>query len=295
MSEPATTSWSEVSTFRTCPHKHWLQYVEGWRPPKLNKPLAIGILWHEILEHHYRGIQATGDPADPGKEALTAIIELLNEHGAKNPDHPQHEVGATCLWQYHGYRRWAAPRDYPWTIHEVEVEFEVPLPEVTTHLVGRIDLIVEYLGHLYIVDHKSSRNLPNQKELELDDQTPLYVWAVRQYGYPVRGAILSYSRTQQLKRPMNEDERFRRESIWRSDYELEVVVREAAQSIQMAYAPNQAHERHPDPQMCKWRCPYLDPCLGGRKAEHLEVEILRASQFTQKPRQLRLVTEDTAP
>lgn len=289
---PDTTSWSEVATYRQCPRKHQFQYIDRWRPPKVSKPLAIGILWHEIQEHHYLGVQATGDVRDPGKEALERIIELLNQNGAKDPDHPDHAIGSVCLWMYHGYRQWAAEQDGGWKIHDVEVEFRTALPGTDIELVGRIDLIVEAYRHLWICDHKASRNLPAKKELELDDQTPLYIWAVRQLGYDVRGAFLSYSRTNRLQRPMTLEERFVREPIWRTDYELEQVVREATASIQAAYSPAQAHERHPDPQNCKWRCPYLEPCLGGRKAEHLEVNLLQSLRFTQKPRRLQVVSED---
>jgi len=284
-----TTSWTEISTFRQCPHKHKLQYFDRWKAPKLNKPLSIGILWHEILDCHYSGVRNTGDVTDPGKGALLQIVELLNANDAKNPDGKAHEIGATCLRMYNGYREWAKQVDLGWTIREVEVEFEVQLPNSEIVLVGRIDLVIEFRGHLWVIDHKAVRNLPNGKELDLDDQTPLYIWAMRQFGYPVRGAILSHTRTQQLKRPMAPEERYSRDWIYRTSEEINTVVREATASINMAYHPEQAHERHPDPQMCKWRCPYLEPCIGGRKEPHLEVELLKGLGFTRPQPKLQIV------
>jgi hypothetical protein len=190
---------------------------------------------------------------------------------------------------YHGYRDYANMRDREWQIIEVETAFQVPLLDTGIDLVGRIDLMARWKRHLWVVDHKAVGNLPKDKELDLDDQTPLYIWAMRQAGYDVRGAMLNHSRTNRLKRPMDEHERFSRDPIFRSDYELETVAREAAETVTMAYNPDVAAPRHPDTQLCKWRCPYLEPCMGGRKASHLERQLLEAKGFTLKPPRLRVV------
>lgn len=288
MNGPPSTSWTEISTFRQCPHKHALTYKERWQPPRLSRPLQIGLLWHEILDLHYRGIVEDGAPR------IEAIIALLNEYGAKVEDHPLYPIGSTCLWMYHGYRAWAQRWDGEWTIREVETEFSVPLPDAPFLLNGRIDLLIEYKRHLWVVDHKAVKDLPYGKELDLDDQTPLYIWAKRQDGYDIRGAFLSHCRTQRLKRPMTEEERFSRDMVIRTDYELETVVQEAIASTRSAYHPDQTSPRHPDTHMCKWRCDFLEACIGGRKAAHLEQEILIATGFTRRERnrQLRLVPGD---
>lgn len=284
MNDPASTSWTEISTFRQCPHKHKLQYMDRWRSDKVSRPLGLGILWHEIMDFHYRGVKDAGQPD------TESIVEILNQHGAKDPEHPNHDLGATCLWMYHGYREWAKTFDFGWTIKEVEIEFRVPLPGTNIELVGRIDLVIEFQRHLWVVDHKAVRNLPSNKELDLDDQTPLYIWAMRQAGYDVRGAILSHTRTWQLKRPMEPEERYQREMMFRTDEEIDTVVREATESIQAAYHPDQRSPRHPDPQSCRWRCPYLEPCIGGRKEDHLEVSLLKGLGFRQAQPRLQIVT-----
>lgn len=274
-----TTSWTEISCYRQCPHKHWLQYVERWKPEKYNRPLTTGVAWHEILDAHYRGIKDDGIPN------TQKIIDILNQFGAKDPQHPQHDIGDVLLWMYHGYRDWVGHKtlgaDSGWTIVEVEVDFEVPLPNSSIRLIGRIDLVVKYKGHYWVIDHKAVRNLPKGKELDLDDQTPLYIWAMRQHGYPVRGAILSHCRTWKLKRPMFPEERYSRDWMYRTDQEIDTVVREATASIESARSDQNQHQRHPDPQSCKWRCGYLEPCIGGRKEPHLEVELLKGLGFRQ--------------
>lgn len=286
MSTPLTTSWTAISTYRQCPHKYKLSYIDRWQPPSLSKPLRIGLLWHDLLDQHYNGMKQYKIPN------IEQVIELLDINGARDPDHPEHDVGATCAWMYDGYRDWSMSLFPQWEIQEVEYEFRVPLLDTGVELVGRIDLLVRVGRHLWVVDHKAVKNLPTDKELDLDDQTPLYIWGMRQAGFEVRGAILSYSRYHKLVRPMSTSERFHREMIYRTDDELETVVSEAAASIRAAHSPDQAFERHPDPQMCKWRCPFLEPCLGGRKAPHLERELLQHLKFTQKPPKLQLVPQE---
>lgn len=293
----APVSWTEIETFRQCPHKHQLHYKEGWRPPKLGFHLRRGILWHEVLDLHYHGVKNTGDVRDPGTGALNQIIELFNAYGAKDPEHPEHDIGSVCLWMYHGYRRWAPAQDAGFRIVASEIEFSIELPNGMT-LTGRVDLVIEYRGHLWLIDHKAVSTLPSGKEIDLDDQTPLYIWAMRQLGYEVRGAWLGYTRAKPLKtRTLQPGERFKRTMVYRTDYELEVVVEEAMASMEGAYSPLNRHQRHPNPDTCKWKCPFTDACIGGRRGEHLEREILLSSGFRQSGRRKTHLTvvEDTSP
>jgi hypothetical protein len=277
MEEPRT-SWTEISTYRQCPHKHQLQYVEGWKEPVLSKPLATGILWHKVLEHHYRGVQS-GDMIP----SLEAIIALLDEFGARDDQDDTHEIAGKLAWMYDGYReRWAA-EDQQWEIISIEGEFKVKLPS-GVDLVGRYDLLVRLMKrYVWVVDHKGNKNLPDGKELDLDDQMPLYIKGVREAtGLPIRGAIYNVARTDKLVRPMTMDERFKRYLMFRTDYELDRVWEEADATAQRAKDPNDARERHTDPQTCKWRCPYTEACLGGRKAAHLERQLLLAKGFIRR-------------
>lgn len=276
-------SWTEISTARECPHKHALRYKERWRWPGVAKPLAIGILWHEILEAHYRPMIG-GRP--PGIEDARDVLVAA---GAANPQADGYDIAQTCLWMYDGYRRLYG-EDRDWEILEVEREFEVPLGEaegMTFVLRGKIDLVVRMNGkHLWVVDHKANRNIPRyDKDLDLDDQMPLYIWAMRQLGWDIRGAQFNIARTQQTKKPQTPQDRFGRIWAYRSDHELEVVVQEALQTIAARYRPGATDERHPDPQNCKWRCPFVEPCIGGRKAKHLEEQLLISKGFEVKQRE----------
>lgn len=276
-------SWTELSTYRQCPHKHYLHYRERWRSDAINKPLAIGILWHEVMDAHYSGIMGEHKKAD-----LEKVLHILTKAGAKDPDHPTHEYAALVAWMYDGYRRHYGDTEPLWKIVQSESEMEFDLVvlkdgyEFTVH--GRIDLLVEINRHLWIVDHKSSKNLPKTKELDLDDQMPIYIQGLRDAGYPVRGAIFNNARTFQHKNPVPLDQRFSRDFAYRTDFELAYVMTEVSQDLTNAYNPDMFQPRHPDTQNCRWRCQFVDACIGGRKADHLEVELLKAKGFKKQER-----------
>jgi hypothetical protein len=274
-----TTSWSEISTRRQCPHKHKLHYIDGWRTDRIARPLATGILWHTIMDLHYRSMAENIRTRGRREVDLEPILDLFKESGAKDPDHPGHEIASTCVWMYDGYRKhWA--NDPEWEIIEVETEARVLIPGTDLTMVGRRDLIVRWRRNLWVVDHKSGGNLPSDKELDLDDQLPIYLWQLRQDGVKAVGAIFNAARTNKLKRAMTLEERFNRYFTYRTDAELDVIVEETADTIRSAYGPHATHERHPDPQTCSWKCQFVEACIAGRKAPHLEENMLRANGFT---------------
>lgn len=275
-----TTSWTEISAYRQCPHKHALSYVDGWREPTMSAPLVKGIAWHEVMEHHYRGIKLGAEV-----EALEAIVELLTDtYGAKDPEHPQHDIGTMLAWMYDGYREVWATDDRQWEVIDVEGEIEVELPS-GIKLIGRYDIVMRLQRRfVWVVDHKAMGDLPKKKELDLDDQTPIYIEGVRRkLGLPVRGAMLNVAKTKKLVRPMTMTERFARYPIFRSDREIAQVLADADATAQKAKTLDTARERHPDPQTCRWRCPFTEPCLAGRREPHLERELLLAKGFYKRP------------
>jgi len=70
-------------------------------------------------------------------------------------------------------------------------------------------------------------------------------------------------------------ERFARIKMVRTDVELQTMIEEirsTALDIVAAYDNLDAPEtlmtpRHPDPERCKWKCGFTEPCLLGRGTE----------------------------
>lgn len=275
MASTIVVSWSEINSYRHCPHKHALEYRERWRSPTQSPALSRGTFWHLVLETHYKLLldaRKTKTSVN-AKWMFNAIRPLLHTLGQ-----PQTEDQEIVEWMYIGYLEMFG-LDTDWRVLAVEHAPEVWLP---TEKGGRsrfklklkIDLIVKQRdGLLVIVDHKSCTDLPSKKMLELEDQFGLYTWAMRQLGHPVFMAIHNAARTKKYKptptgktKPQPLPERFLRSPLYRTDAELDEIARDAYRTMKAAYSvPIESAPRHPDSDLCRWRCGFTDSCLFGRK------------------------------
>jgi PD-(D/E)XK nuclease superfamily len=286
--EPRPVSWSEISTFRQCPHKHQLLYIERWKEPEAGPALRRGILWHELLELWY--------PNRPnramyrGSTAKLRMLEMrLEAHidtwGDPDSDSDE-EIRDINRWMLQGYvEKWGL--DPEWEVIEAEKWVEVPLGPYLFR--AKIDLLVRIRGHLWVIDHKTASNMPNQREHDLDDQFGLYVWALRQLGLPVLGCIYNVALTRRNKKtPQTLDSRFARHLSNRTDRELDLVAHEAEQTLDRAWGrvkPGElvVRERHTDPETCRWKCQAMTACMAGRRGRD-EHAFLRSAGFLQTNR-----------
>lgn len=264
-------SFSELDAYRQCRLKWWLAWQQRWRGDE-SPALSRGKLFHAVMELHYRTLQAGGDVA----EAAAAIraAELLADSVSGEVTDEQ----ALVAWIYEGYCEQYANDAADWEVLAVEQRFEEWLPTETGNrssfkLKGRIDLMVKDRtmdGSLWLVDHKTARVLPAGRDIDFDDQMGLYIYLLRRRGYPVRGAIYNVCRSHRLKREMEPQERWVRRLTVRTDRELETMVSEVLNTFREAYRWRESPPRSPDPDRCGWRCPFTEPCLGGRKGIPIE-------------------------
>ena len=177
-------------------------------------------------------------------------------------------------WMYQGHlEHWGL--DEQWEIVAVEHASETWLRTNTGtrsnfKLKAKVDLVVRWQNKLWIVDHKTCKNLPRDKELDIDDQFGLYTWALRQQDYPVFGSIHNAARTQrnkdQERHPQDLDQRYHRTMLYRTDVELDTLAVEAWRTAKAAYQwPAGEAPRSPNVDTCRWRCPFTEACLMGRK------------------------------
>ena len=282
-----TVSWSEVSTFRQCPHKWEKAYRERWTSTATSPALQKGTLFHEVMEQHYKAIRRMQlgkiKPSTLPKYIMSKVTPLLYRE-----DGSQSEVQELIEWMYTGYVELYG-YDEDWEILAVEHEAFCRLPNLlgkpsNFELKMKMDLLARYrpTRQLYIWDHKSGMNLPSDKELALDDQFGLYCWGMRQLGKKVHGAWYNACRTQRNKTPgQTLESRHSRTPLYRIDAELNTIAVEAYLSIKRAYAIKEGMaERTPDTDQCKWKCNFLEPCLAGRKGID-EKQFLRDLGFKQ--------------
>jgi hypothetical protein len=274
-------SYSEIDTYRQCALKHQLSYMERWRKTgEEAEPLVRGTLFHSVMEKHYgwlKGVQDGIYEDDAVEDLFLAVAPLLYEEGTG----AQSDRQALVEWIYRGYVD-LYQTDPDWDIIGIEVPVEFPMynrhgEESRIVLKGTTDLLVRDRsagGGLWIVDHKTCRNLPKQKDFDMEDQTGIYTFLMKQNGMDIRGAIYNHCRTEKLKtREMDHTERFKRTLTVRSDQELFRLVAEAEEQISEAYG-RELHvgtpdvrdaPRTPDGERCGWKCGYTEACLAGRK------------------------------
>lgn len=313
------TSFSELDTARQCEHKHRLAYKERWKSPRTGPALVKGTSWHQVLETHYnvlKGTQPTKGsnilytPDHRLDLAVEAVKPLIFR---PNSSEPLDEVAELVGWMYAGYiEKWGI--DPQWKVLAVEYATEVWLPTATGSrsmfkLKLKIDLVVMQDGHLWVVDHKSGKDLPKKKQLDINDQFALYTWALHQLGKDVFGSLHNAARTQRNqgdfpakvaereasiakakaagKKPPGElepqtlEQRFERNRLTRTPHELDTVAVEAYKKLRAVWRiPVGEEPRSPDEDRCGWRCDFLEPCLFGRKG-HDERRMLEELGFVQ--------------
>ena len=305
-------SYSELSTYRSCPLKHYLVYKERWtKPVDEMSALGKGTLWHLVMEAHYLNIQMC-QRGLIGKDELED--RLHEEVGALLCDPitgEQSEVQELVAWMYEGYReQWGY--DDQWQILAVEHKFHSRIPSVSENdhspfvLKGKLDLVVRdrNTGYIWVVDHKSGANLPNEDDLDMADQFALYLWLLRQNNVRVVGAIHSAARTTRNAgdRPENQDpatglplksnqkkqsldQRFKRTLMSRGDKELHNIANDAWSTAANAYPEALGWDplplySNPDTMPFTWRGEWRDVYLMSRKGRPIH-DVLTELGFVQ--------------
>lgn len=298
MAQTRVISFSELSTARQCALKHELAYVDRWfKPQPPDSALFKGTWWHRVLEVHYNELLRQQRAKEKRNLALArACVEELLES--------QCHVDAIrdlVWWMYTGYIAFYG-NDPDWKILAVEHSAQIRLPALSGNpsrfiLKIKIDLIVRDIStrtrNILVVDHKSGKDLPKKKELELDDQFGLYTWGMHMLGKRVFGQTYNAARTLRLKADVDEpgstplDERFQRVLLYRTPVELQEVATEAYLAARSRYREQmemkKAGRRSPrstEPQTCSWKCDFKEACLAGRKGMDI-ARFLRHSGFTQ--------------
>lgn len=273
MSTRHHVSYSELSDFRQCAHKHDLGYVQKWTPAEVSPALNKGRLWHQVMEAHYR--------MDGGIDSL-AIATLLHPE-----DGEQSEVQNLVEWMYEGFCE-CYGQDDEWEVLEIEKVDEVNLPipggkrRSPIKLKIKIDQLRRHVpsGKLWLWDFKTGARFPNELGLDLDDQFTLYQWGYEQLGYEIEGIVYDFARTQRNKGFMELDTRFIRIPVFRTPEQLWNTAHDAWRTARrMSHLTGGVADRATNSRSCIERCSFTEPCLSGRKGLD-EQEFLRSMGYT---------------
>lgn len=184
---------TDRQTFKECRRKWYWDVNQHLKPigdAGAGGPLWIGSSVHDVLAQYYRG-RMMGTPL-----SLLSVPEMhdrwCNYEGADKVDGETRDM---CLHLLEGYRNFSETADAGWRVQTVETEIELKIPGTRVYLVGTIDLTVQYNNRLWIVDHKTAAQLPDERALELDDQMTAYQWlALNGMGIKAAGAIYNVLR-----------------------------------------------------------------------------------------------------
>lgn len=179
---------SMISTFKRCPRKALYKYHDRLKPKTVSKPLKRGTWIHSLLETHYKG----GDWHHT-HTALSAQFDKLFEEEQEHLGDLPNEINNLMKSYFWHYRD-----DADWKVVETEFTFETPLPDGTLYRC-RVDNLVETPYGLYLVDHKSHKQLPDEQFRLSDTQSALYIWCARKNKVPVDGFIWNYIKTEAIK------------------------------------------------------------------------------------------------
>lgn len=299
-----TVSYSELDTYRQCPLKHRLSYRERWsKDPAEGTPLSRGSLWHVVMEEHYGVLMDTQMQGIPEIERLRMAYEKVKPHLFDSQTGRQSEDQDLIQWMYEGYvNRYGA--DTGWKILAIEYPFEVNLPDDDGNpspfwMKGKIDLLVQDMitGGVWVVDHKSGKDLPSKMALEIDDQFGGYTWAMGVLKYRVMGSIHNAARTTRNKgdlpgakitaasKPQTLEQRMGRTYLNRSATECKNIARDAwavacnAYPEDAGFAPLPLYSA-PDPRQCGWKCDFKEIHLMARDGQNIH-RLLRQFDFEQ--------------
>lgn len=296
-------SYSELSTYRSCPLKHMLSYKERWsKPPEEGSALSKGTLWHEVMEIHYGALKNIQDGVWGEKQGLDHASRNIAELLWDQRTGEQSELQSLVWWMYEGYLD-KYDTDEHWEILAVEQKFQARLhgPDGASPYIlkGKLDLVVRdrKTRKIWVVDHKSGSNLPNEEDLDMNDQFALYIWLLNQAGIPVIGAIHSANRTTRNAgdRPENQDpetgeplkastkkqtldQRMKRTLLSRGEHELANVARDAWATAVNAYPEASGREplpiySNPDTMPFTWKGEWRDVYLMARKGRDIRATL----------------------
>lgn len=206
---------SALGTFKDCPRKFQLAYIEGWTPKGDSIHLRFGQLYHKGLEHY--DIQRNLGLSD--EDALDFVVDMLlqdtwdnrNEDGTDGHpwDTSSHNAGAkknretlvrSVIWYIDHYL------ENPVEIYTLEsgkkaleLTFTMEIPAHTPRgepylLTGHMDSLVDFAGELFVMDRKTSGSTLGAyffDKFNPDNQMSLYTLAARTlYSVPVSGVII---------------------------------------------------------------------------------------------------------
>lgn len=264
-------SWSELNTFRRCPHEWYIAYIENISVPRVGGAANLGTEWHVLMERWFKGQQEGTRPKDLVAGLGEQVKAELDFERGNTQSQERLKAISTLSWMWqgwldHGHREWIG-----WTVHRLETSEYVPLDARFRVKVKKDMLASDPKGRTWVIDHKSTSKFlkPDGIDLSFDDQGGLYLLSEVVSGFKPRGALWAYAVTADTKAGREPHERFWTVMQNRTATEIENIRLEAvADCERMAQIASLAEAtRRPDKEYCRWKCDFRAACLASRRGE----------------------------
>lgn len=193
-------SFSEIGTLARCEQAWVYSYDTEREDSGASKAMQLGTDTHALW-----GAWHTGQDSTSENETALWLMRRYAEHYSKD--------GLSIV--------------------DVELPVAAKLP-AGPYFFGFVDGLGYYRRELWAVELKTTQTLSNAEYLERTLQTRLYVWALRQMGIPVVGALLDVIRSYKpVRKELLLSESFERRWTRYSDAQLVPAVAEALAAVEV--------------------------------------------------------------
>lgn len=292
-------SHSEMSTYKDCKRKWYLQYYRKLR--RRHEPRSIardtGILTHEALHNFY----VAGGLDNPlAKDLMYAYLDSARDEDllkvVQAEQKTVREIHDTTKIIVDGYIEWLheTGADVGYEFNQSEVELRAPGPVDGTEIMGIIDLggTHKMSGDLFVMDTKVTNSIDAMvKTLHLVEQGPMYaILAKINDPDPDRGFRVVWNMLKRNKQTA------RARPPFYERYELAINMAQLQQFYQQLQGQieeilrteqrlndGEPHVKvaYPTPSGdCTWKCPYFTVCGAMNDMTHNDVDYLVNTYFT---------------
>ena len=230
-----------LQCYNRCPKMFYWTHIENLRlQAGVSTPLYFGAAIHSCLEVWYKGGSYT--------EGITAFANEMTDKPVDDKRNTQR--GLIILDAY--WKKWLPEQSVKVLHTETPVQIELTADII---FCGKIDLVVEMFGDIYVLDHKTSSNFSNTVA-KPNSQFTGYIYCLRVLGIPATGAILNLIAVLKTK------EDFHRLITTRTEWELEEWKRWVCDTKAQIDQSLKYNEFHKYTHSC-WQCGYKNLCNSG--------------------------------
>ena len=230
-----------LQCFNRCPRMYKWRHLLGLVSQEgSTTPLDFGSAIHTCLELWYKG--------GTYSEGIAGFANSLT--GKPTDDKRNIPNGLLILDAY--WKKWIPEKTI--TVKHIESAIQI---ELTSDIIfcGKVDLVVEMFGDLYVLDHKTASSFSNTVARP-NSQFTGYIYALRVLGVPVTGAILNLIAVLKTKQD------FHRVITTRQEWELTEWKRWVCDTKQLIDIATQYDDFPKYTHSC-WQCGYKELCNSG--------------------------------